>query len=77
MTTAATIFAAVFIKGLFLAVAYKRGWMRTPEQYVQDYQEEKAVLLAYKEWRKNAGPKAAADLSRRLASRYASRRTRD
>lgn len=75
MTTFETIFVAVTLKGILLAVGYKRGWFRTPEQVVRDTQDERAVLRAYKEWRKDAGPDAAADLTRRLtASRTNSRR---
>lgn len=50
------------VKGVLLSVAYKRGWIRSPEQVYKDRMEEKAVLRAYKEWRKNAGARPTADL---------------
>lgn len=73
--TALTIFLACAIKGVLLAIGYKRGWFRTPQQVADDVQGERAVLLAYREWRKNAGPEATADLTRRLTARRASSRT--
>lgn len=73
MSTALAIFVGCAIAGVLRVVAYRKGWIRTPEQVAKDTQEEKEVLLAYKEWRKDAGPEASADLSRRLASRRSSR----
>jgi hypothetical protein len=50
---AGIVFVAAAIKGVLLSTAYKRGWIRSPEQVGKDRMEEKAVLRAYREWRKN------------------------
>ena len=61
MSTALTIFVVCLVKGVLLSVAYNRGWIRSPEQVGKDRMEEKAVLRAYREWRKNAGSAPSAD----------------
>lgn len=76
MSAALTILVATMLKGVLLTIGYKRGWFRTPGQVFKDVEGEQAVLRAYKEWRKNAGPKAAADLTRRLTARSTSRHLR-
>lgn len=55
-----TIALVVFLKGVLWTVLVKLGWIKSHEQRV----EERKVLLAYREWRKNAGTRPTADLPR-------------
>ena len=61
----------VFILSMVLAGALRawlqsKGWWFDWEKIDREKQEEKLVLRAYKEWRKNARPAEAADVSARL-----------
>lgn len=58
----------VFLKGVLIAVLTKYGKFKTHEQR----REERQVLLAYREWRKNAGPgpTTGAAIPKRVTNRY-------
>lgn len=60
--TAFEIFLIVFLKGLVVAVLAKFGWWPDWEKVDREKREEKALLRAYKQWRRDAGPDRAADL---------------
>ncbi len=67
--TPTTIFIAVFLKGIVVAILVKFGKWKTHEQRV----EERKVLLAYREWRKSAGPRPPADagiVAERITNRH-------
>lgn len=57
-----TIFLAVAIKGALVVVLQRYGLWPDWEVKDREVREEKALLRAYKKWRKDAGPEAAADL---------------
>ncbi len=52
-----TIALACFIKGIVIAILVKFGKWKTHEQR----REERQVLVAYREWRKNAGSGPSTD----------------
>ena len=60
--TAFEIFMIVALKGAVVAVLHKLGWWPDWEVRDREVREEKALLLAYKKWRRDAGPDAAAEL---------------
>ena len=62
MSTGMTIFIAVALKGALVVILRKFGWWPDWEVRDREVREEKALLRAYKKWRKDAGPEAAAEL---------------
>lgn len=77
MSTGAIIFVSCFLKAALFGWLQHKGWMLTPEERAKRRVEEKKLLLAYREWRKDAGPEAAAELSttlERFTQRARSRR---
>ena len=56
----------LFLKGSLVAFLQSKGWWPDWEQRARDRADEKLVLRAYKKWRKDAGPEAAAKLSSTL-----------
>lgn len=52
----------VFLKGCLVAFLQSKGWWPDWVQRARDREDERLVLRAYKKWRKDAGPEAAADL---------------
>lgn len=58
------IFALTMILvGALRVFLRERGWWFDWEKIDREKQQEKTLLRAYKKWRKDAGPEAAADLS--------------
>lgn len=77
MPTALLVFVVVSLKGVLLSVAYRKGWIRSPEKVRADHAEKKAVLRAYKQWRERAGPEASAHLRAKLLARSSGSRPLD
>lgn len=69
---AGEIFLIVALKGALVVLLGRFGWWPDWEQRARDRAEEKLVLRAYKEWRENAGPEAAAQ-ARVVLDRFARR----
>ena len=63
MSTTATIFVALMIKGALVVFLRKRGWWPDWVARAHQREEEKLVLAAYRKWRRDAGPDRAADMS--------------
>jgi hypothetical protein len=59
--TAFQIFLVVALKGALLVFLRKKGWWPDWEARARQREEEKRVLIAYREWRKNARSTPAAD----------------
>lgn len=51
-----TIALVVFLKGVLFALLHKLGWFAKLEARAVQADEERLVLRAYREWRKNGGP---------------------
>lgn len=66
--TALTIFVALLLKGALVVWLSKRGLWPDWEALAAEKAEEKQVLLAYKEWRKNGGPKPRASTTSSTAT---------
>lgn len=60
--TFVTIALSTFLAGMLRVFLRKRGWWPDWEEVGQRKREEKSLLRAYKKWRKDAGPEAAAEL---------------
>lgn len=60
--TLSEIVLIVALKGAVVAVLAKLGWWPDWEQRARNREDEKLVLRAYKQWRNDAGPEAAAKL---------------
>lgn len=60
--TALEIFLVVFLKGALVALLIKFGKWPDWEENARIREDEKALLRAYKKWRKDAGPGPAAQL---------------
>lgn len=61
--TAFEIFVIVALKGALVVILAKFGFWPDWEKLDREKREEKLLLRAYKQWRKDAGPEAAAKLS--------------
>lgn len=53
---------SLFLAGVLRVFLAKRGWWPDWEDLDRRDREEKSLLRAYRKWRKDAGPEAAADL---------------
>lgn len=62
MDTWVHIFVACLLAGLLRTGLRKIGWWPDWEERARRREEEKQVLVAYREWRKNAGPGPASDV---------------
>lgn len=67
--TISQIALVLFLKGAVVATFAKLGWWPDWVQRAKDREDEKLVVRAYKQWRKDAGPEAAAKLRVALESR--------
>jgi hypothetical protein len=72
--TTGEIFLIVALKSALVVVLHKLGFWPDWEQRAKDRADEKLVLRAYKQWRKDAGPEAAAKL--RVTLERATRHTK-
>lgn len=59
--TTGEIFVIVALKGAVVVVLAKLGWWPDWEERARQRQDEKRLLRAYRQWRKDAGPEAAAN----------------
>ena len=66
--TLGEIVLIVALKGAVVVALARLGWWPDWEQRARDREDEKLVLRAYHQWRKDAGPEAAAKLRLALQS---------
>lgn len=57
-----TLAASMVIAGALRAFLASKGWWPDWEKLDLEKQQERKLLRAYKKWRKDAGPEAAAQL---------------
>ena len=57
-----TIAIVVALKGALVVVLRRKGWWPDWEERARRREEEQRVLVAYRQWRKNAGSGPSPDL---------------
>jgi hypothetical protein len=67
--TLGEIALVVFVKGAIVSLFGYLGWYPNWEERAIKREQEKSVLRAYKQWRDDAGPEAAAKLRAVLDAR--------
>ncbi len=64
-----TIFLAVTLKGVVFTFLQWKGWLPDYTDRARRADEERLVLRAYREWRKNPGSRPPPDFPRRVLAR--------